>query len=150
MKSVEALITFQLAVEFKLEVYGVIESSAKAEHDLRYKSQLFEAASGIESNLDEGFSRNVPGEFDQFIRYALGSLAEARRRLKDGVHRKYFTEERCQEALGLAQRCADATRKLRSSLIPFRRKPRARRPTPPPRSNARSSRGRAASAPDDT
>ncbi len=123
-KCVEDLIAFQLAVDFKLEVYRVLEASSKARSDFRYKGQLCDAASGIEADLDEGFNRNVPGEFAQFIRYALGSLAEARRRLRDGIHRRYFTEEDCREAFGLAKRCSDATRKLHSSLTPFRREPR--------------------------
>ena len=90
-KSIEECLAFQLGVEFKLEVYRVFESSPAATRDFKYKSQLFEAASGVEASLDEGFNRNGAAEFQQFIRYAIGSLAEARRRLRDGIHRKYWS-----------------------------------------------------------
>jgi four helix bundle protein len=126
--SVDDLIAFQLAVEFKREVYRIVESSEPARADFRFTSQLFEAASGVEAVLDEGFNRNVSGEFAQFIRYALGSLAEARRRLRDGIHRKYFTEEDCRDAFSLGQRCCDATRNLHRSLRPFLKwRPRSRK-----------------------
>jgi four helix bundle protein len=127
---VDELIAFQLALEFKREVYRIVESSEQAKADFRFRAQLFEAASGVEAVLDEGFNRNVPGEFAQFIRYALGSLAEARRRLRDGIHRRYFTEEDCHLAFNLGKRCCDATRNLHRSLWPFLKKRAPRRKQP--------------------
>jgi four helix bundle protein len=107
VRAVEDLLVYQLAREFKLEVYRLVRSMGQV-IDFKYQGQLFDAASGVEANLSEGFKRNVPGEFAQFIRYASASLAEARVRLRDGVDRGYFTVSECQHALGLGKRCADA------------------------------------------
>ena len=82
-----------------------------------------DAAGCVESDLDEGFARNRSGEFAQFIRYALASLAEARRRLNDGVDRKYFSTAEIQSAQALGQRSQDAARNLHLSLEPFLKRP---------------------------
>ena len=118
VKTVEDLLAFQLAVEFKLEVYRLVRGCPQA-IDYKYQSQLFDAASGVEANLAEGFKRNVPGEFFQFVRYAAASLAEARTRLGDGIHREYFSQEDCRAALSLGKRSADAVAALQRSLSPF-------------------------------
>jgi four helix bundle protein len=107
VKRVEDLVVFQLAVEFKLEIYRLLDT-CRTPMDFRYQSQLRSAASDIEANLNEGFTRNVSGEFFQFVRYARASLAEAQRRLQDGVHRHYFGEADCRPALAIAKRCGDA------------------------------------------
>jgi four helix bundle protein len=83
-----------------------------------------DAASGIEACIAEGFARFVPGEFAQFLRYALGSLKEAETRLTDGVHRSYFTAERCQLAFTWARRCRAVTAGLRASQEQFAEKQR--------------------------
>ena len=111
----EDLVAYQFALEFKLEVYRIIDESAEMHHAYKYKEQLRDAASGIESCIAEGFARFVPGEFAQFLRYALGSLKEAETRLNDGVHRNYFALERCELAFTWARRCRAATAGLRAS-----------------------------------
>ena len=57
VKRVEELIAFQLAVEFKLEVYRVVRESEQALQSHRYREQLFDAGSGVEASIDEGFRR---------------------------------------------------------------------------------------------
>lgn len=127
VKAVEELVAFQLAVEFKLAVYRLVRA-CRQPIDFKYQSQLFDAASAVEADLSEGFKRNVPGEFAQFVRYAAASLAESRTRLGDGIHRAHFTEAECREALDLGKRAADALAALQRSLAPFRREgPRHRR-----------------------
>ena len=125
VRCVENLITFQLAVEFKIEVYRLVDRH-HAKIDFKYESQLRSAVSDIEADLAEGFARNVPGEFFQFIRYARGSLEEARRRLRDGIDRHVFTDADCKEAFALGKRCAEAMERLQRSLQPFLRQRRGR------------------------
>ncbi|HUF46413.1 MAG TPA: four helix bundle protein, partial [Vicinamibacterales bacterium] len=89
---VEELVAFQWAGEFKRELYRLIAESPAARRDFRYRDQLTAAVSGVEANIAEGFARFRPRECQAFFRYAIGSLAESRVRLKDGVDRGYFPD----------------------------------------------------------
>ena len=109
------LVAYQWARAFKVEVYRLFDTSPKAQSDLRFRDQLFEAAASIEANIAEGFARFVPGELANFLRYALGSLAECRTRLDDGVARGHFRPADIERALVFAARCESATRALRAS-----------------------------------
>lgn len=104
-RRVEDLIAYQFAEEFKLAVYDVINNSSSAQRSFKYREQLEDAAAGIERTVAEGFGRRQPAEFVQFLRYSLGSLAEARTCLRDGIHRKYFAEADCEVAFTWARRC---------------------------------------------
>jgi four helix bundle protein len=92
---VQELIAFQLARTFKRQVYDIVRNHPAAHGDWRYRSQLWDAASGGEANIDEGFQRFGPREFSRFLSYARASLSEARTRLLDGVDRGYFSAECC-------------------------------------------------------
>jgi len=109
------LVAYQWAGEMKREVYRLVAQSACAHRDLRFRDQLFAAASGVESNIAEGFARRTPREFAQFLRYALASLAETATRLQDGVDRGHFTRADIHQALQLTARCEHATRGLHAS-----------------------------------
>ena len=122
VKRLEDLVVFQLSSEFKREVYRIVQSSPTATADRRYKDQLFEAASGVEASIDEGWHRYVASEFAQFLRYARASLAEAKRRLRDGVDRGHFSDAQCRNACVLADRCNAAIMNLHKSLRPFFRR----------------------------
>jgi four helix bundle protein len=119
--SLSNFLAFQLAGEFRQEVYRLIDGCAKP-IDLRYRSQLLDATDGIESNLAEGYRRGKTGEFAQFTRYALASLAEARVRVRRGIDRKYFTERECAAALSMGKRCDDSTAALLRSLVERQRR----------------------------
>ncbi len=106
---------FQWAAELKGEVYRLFAESATASRDFRYRDQVFAAASGVESNIAEGFARWRPREFGQFLRYALGSLAETRVRLSDGGPRGHFTAADLERALFCARQCERTLRALRAS-----------------------------------
>jgi four helix bundle protein len=92
---VEDFAAYDFAVRFKQEVYRLINGSREASRNLKYRGQLEEAASGIEGAMSEGFGRRRPREFALYLRYSLGSLNEARTRLRDGIDRGYFTEAAC-------------------------------------------------------
>lgn len=118
----EDLQAFQLAVQLKLEIYRLVRRRSEASRDWRYRDQLFDAALGGESNIAEGWRRYAAGEMCQFLRYALASLAETDRRLRDGVDRGYFSSGDISMAASLCDRSIDATTNLWKNLQPFIRR----------------------------
>src|SRR5688572_12889161 len=58
VKRVEDLVAFQQAVAFKREVCLIVTKHPRAERSFRYRDQLFDAASGVESNIAEGWRRS--------------------------------------------------------------------------------------------
>jgi four helix bundle protein len=116
VKRLDDLIAFQQAVAFKREVYTIVAKHPRADRSFRYRDQLFDAASGVESNIAEGWRRFSTGDMIRFFRYATSSLEEARVRLLDGVDRGYFNCEVCANALVHARRCGAATTGLIKSL----------------------------------
>ena len=115
-KRIEDLIAFQLANEFKREVYRLVGASPGARTDFKFKDQITHAAAGIERTLNEGYHRRLNTEFAQYIRYALGSLGETKGHLKDGIDRGHLVEADCHEAFKLARRCEDVTTRLLSKI----------------------------------
>jgi four helix bundle protein len=115
-KTPEELAAYQLARQFKLEIYALMRDSASASTDYRFKHQITDAASGVEANVGEGFYRFRPAEFAQFLRYALASLAETELRLRDGIDRGYYAEASTAVAFRYAKRCRCAMRALHQSL----------------------------------
>ena len=127
-KRLEELVAWQLAHEFKVEVYRLVRESAPASRDLDYRQQLMGAASSGEANVAEGFHRFAPAEFAQFLNIARGSLGEAKVRLTDGIDRGYFVAADCASAIALANRSLGCVTSLKLSLEPYitRRGPRTR------------------------
>jgi four helix bundle protein len=119
VKRLDDLIAYQRAVAFKEAVYAVFETHPAAARDWRYRSQVYEAAASVESNIAEAWGRRSAGEKCQLLSYSLGSLFEAERRRLDGAARSYFKREDCEPALAQARRCLVATTRLRKSLEPF-------------------------------
>lgn len=122
VQRLEDLAAFQLAVDFKLEVYRLIRESPGARGDWRFRAQLSDAASSVESCITEGWHRYRAGEMVPFLVYARASLAEAERWLHDGVHRDYFAPSAIATALTTAGRGGAALTGLRKSLMPFTKK----------------------------
>ena len=104
VKRLEDLVAFKLAVEFKLAVYSLVRDHRNAYLDFRWRSQLFEAAADVESDIAEGWRRFRKRELCQFFRYALASLEEAKRRLIDGVHRGHYSQSSAEPVLVLGRR----------------------------------------------
>ena len=86
-KRLENLNAFKLATEFKLEVYKLITDHPRAERDFKYRGELREAVSSVESNLAEGWRRYRRRDMANFVRIAQASAEEAKVRLRDGIHR---------------------------------------------------------------
>jgi four helix bundle protein len=115
-RRVEELVAWQLANEFKREVYRLLQVSSGAQGDFRFRDQLRAAAASVGMNTAEGFHRYRSREFVRFLEIALGSLGEARLWLDDGVDRGYFARGDCRRAHELAFRCRTATIRLIQSL----------------------------------
>jgi four helix bundle protein len=78
----------------------------------KFRDQLIAAAASGASNIAEGFARNSDPEFINFLRYALGSIAETVTRLLEGRHLGYFDAKELEGPLCLAQRATAATKGL--------------------------------------
>ena len=76
VRQVEELLAYQLSVEFTCSVYALVSGSPAASRDLRYRGQLFSAASSAAANITEGFVRRTAKEFRQYLSYARSSVAE--------------------------------------------------------------------------
>src|SRR4029453_10108786 len=121
------LASYQLAREFKLAVYRILRNHPEACKDLKFSSQLRDAARSSESNVAEGWRRFGVGEMSQFLRVALASNEEAKVRLRDGIDCEYFTETECETAFQLGRRAGAAIMALLKSL---QRLPQPKRPRP--------------------
>jgi four helix bundle protein len=132
MKRLDDVFAYQLAVDFKRRIYKLVDEHPRASRDRDYADQLFRAASSVDSNIAEGWARFAAGEIRQFLRYARGSLEEARRRVMDGIDRGYFTTAECDALLTIGNRCGAAIMGWWRSLEPFTRGT-TNRPKPRPR-----------------
>jgi four helix bundle protein len=122
VKNLEDLQAYQLALAFKLECYKLVHEHPRAAADFKFVDQLFDAASGGEMNIGEGFDRFVAGDMVRFLRIAISSIREAKLRVKDGVHRRYFTDAEAARAQELGERARRASIALHNSLLPFVKK----------------------------
>lgn len=138
------MLTWQLADQLETEVVDIMAESPRAMENLRFRSQIFDAATGVPSSVAEGFLRKSPGDFCRFIDYSLSSLGETELRLRTGIKHQYFTPARCEFAFELARRTHGALVGLKASQVRYlkeekekkRRNGRLRRrPQPVPNPN---------------
>ncbi len=101
------LVVWQIGHALRLEIYRLLERPRV--NELRFRSQLAEAAASVPSNIAEGFSRRSHADFARFLDYSTGSLNEVTDRLEDGLARGYWTPDEVSECFRLATR-------LRSTL----------------------------------
>ncbi len=93
-----------------------IVAKEPARRDRGFCDQLLRSCAGAAPSIAEGFARFLPTDFKRFLRYALGSLAEAQTHIRQGRQRGLLSIEEFEEALSLARRAAGATGKLRASI----------------------------------
>jgi len=74
------LIVWQKARELAVSIYKLCESLPQAEK-FGLSSQIQRAGVSIPSNIAEGYRRNNPKEYKQFLGVALGSAAEVETQL---------------------------------------------------------------------
>ena len=118
-KKIEDSVAFRLTQEFKLATYRLVRGSPDAYNDIRFRSQLYDAVRSAESNIDEGFHRDSTGEIINFLGIARGSIAEAKRRIRDGVDCGYYSEDSIASVIILGSRAGGALAAWQRSLEPF-------------------------------
>jgi four helix bundle protein len=85
------LVAWQVAVEMVTDVYQATGHFPK--HELYgLTSQIRRAAVSVPSNVAEGQGRNSPGEFQQFLGHAKGSLVEMETQLIIAKNLKYLEQ----------------------------------------------------------
>ena len=117
IRKVEELTAYQFVLELKLEVYRLLASKPEMRREFKYAGQVRDALGDVEADVAEGFARKNPGEFANFLRFALASLAEVRTRLKDGVARGCLTDADVAISLVWDERARIALENLRDSQL---------------------------------
>ena len=82
---------YHAARDFERKVNRTVKTLRGAPADL--KSQLVRTAGSVPRCIAEGFGRGTRGEELRFLRYARGSLDEARHDLKTLVNDKFITKK---------------------------------------------------------
>lgn len=130
-KNLGELDAFNLAHQFKLEVYKLLRNHPETKKDLRFWSQLRDAARGVERNVAEGWRRYHHRDMAQFLRFAVSSNEEGLVAVQDGIDCEYFTAIECERAFEFGRRGGAAIMALIHSLEPEpqpRSAPKQRRP----------------------
>jgi four helix bundle protein len=112
----ESLIARQLAREFKLEVYRLVDDRGPR-RDFAYVDHLRRTAVSVELNVVEGFHRGSDRDFARFLAIARSSLAETEAQLTDGIDRGHYTADDVAPAFRLARRAVTAIMRLRRALL---------------------------------
>jgi four helix bundle protein len=87
----EELLAWQKARELTRAVYAISRQGQFA-RDLGLADQIQRAAVSVMSNIAEGFERNSPAEFHQFLSIAKSSCGEARSLLYVAFDADYLNE----------------------------------------------------------
>ena len=114
-KDVTALDAWQLSHELQALIVALLQRSTSAA-DRLLRDQLHDAAASSPRHIAEGHGRSEV-EYAQFLRFALGTLAETRNHLTNARNRGYITEAERQRGDDLARRAIGATCGLRSALL---------------------------------
>lgn len=110
----QKLLAWQVADELAWNVYLLTDGFPREEL-YGLTSQLRRAILSVPLNIVEGHSRNSKNEFRQFLRIALGSLAEAEYLLKFALKRKHITQKQFEITFELKTRCGQLLWKLMKS-----------------------------------
>jgi four helix bundle protein len=123
----EEFMAWQLSDAFNAEVHRLVLGTPAARRDFRYRDQILEASDSVLDNFREGFLRNSPAFFAQFLDYSISSFGEAEGQLRRGIRKQYFTEPTCATAFQLARRAMPALIGLKRSQVEYAEKLRAER-----------------------
>ena len=111
----EDLIAWQKARVLTGRIYQITGEGSFA-RDFGLKDQIRRAAVSIMSNLAEGFERNRPAEFHQFLSIAKASCAELRSQLYIALDACHLDQERFDQLLALAVEVGKIIGGLRASV----------------------------------
>ncbi|HET7710317.1 MAG TPA: four helix bundle protein [Thermoanaerobaculia bacterium] len=119
----EDLIAWQKARLLVKRIYALSQGE-RFVRDFALRDQIRDAAISIPSNIAEGFERNRPAEFHQFLSVAKASCAELRTHIYLAFDIEYITEEAMTSVLEQAEEVARVIGGLRAAVS--RNKTRAR------------------------
>jgi len=114
-KNYRELDAWRLADEIRRKVVA-ITATPPASRDFKYCAQVRDAAASTSANIAEGFARKAPRDFARFLSIAKGSLLETQDRIRDGVERRYFTDNQAVGLMVLTARCDRVITRLRAYL----------------------------------
>jgi four helix bundle protein len=115
VRKFEDLIAWQKARSLTKIIYQVSRAGA-FNRDTGLRSQIQRAAVSIMSNLAEGFERNRPGEFHQFLSTAKSSCAELRSQLYVATDVGYLDSAQFETLLMQAEEVGRIIGGLRASV----------------------------------
>ena len=99
----EDLQCWQLSVELKRGVYALIDR-AHGILDLRFSTQITDAAASAPRNIAEGFGAYKHKESARYARIAKASLSETQDALLDGIDRGHWNHDDVRPLMVLAKR----------------------------------------------
>lgn len=105
------LLVWKISDELAKQIYKATKDFPKAEL-CGLTAQLRRSVLSIPLNIIEGYSRNNKNEFRQFLRIALGSLAETRYLLEFAYYQGYLKREMFGELTGRLELCGRLLWKL--------------------------------------
>lgn len=85
----EQLIVWQKSHQFTVRIYSDINYG----NDYNFKNQITRAAISISNNIAEGFDRESPKDFRNFLRYSKASSAEVKSMIYLAKSLKYIDEQ---------------------------------------------------------
>jgi four helix bundle protein len=116
----EDLIAWQKARRLTTAVYQITRKSEFAK-DFGFSGQIQRAAVSVMSNIAEGFDRENPSEFHQFLVIAKASCAELRSQLYVAHDIGYISQTEFDELIFQAQETARVIAGLRGYIATQRR-----------------------------
>jgi four helix bundle protein len=116
----EELIAWQKAKHLMREVY-VVTRDGKIAKDFRFCAQIQSAAISVMSNIAEGFERNRPAEFHQFLSVAKGSCGEVRSLLYAALEIGYIEQDHFERLKSEAEEVGRIINGLRDSIQGWKR-----------------------------
>ena len=111
----EDLVVWQKARALTQKIYRVTRDRAFAK-DISLGCQIQRASISIMANIAEGFERNRPTEFHQYLSMAKGSCAEVRSHLYAAHDAGYLEKTHFDETLALAEEVGRIIGGLRASV----------------------------------
>ncbi|BAY15492.1 hypothetical protein NIES21_13090 [Anabaenopsis circularis NIES-21] len=111
----EDLIAWQKARVLPKAIYQITQQGAFSK-DYGLSGQMQRASVSIMSNIAEGFERNRPREFHQFLSMAKASCAELRSQLYVALDVQYIQSDEFNQILNQAQEVGRIIGGLRASI----------------------------------
>jgi four helix bundle protein len=111
----QELVAWQKARQFCKEIYAATRE-ARFARDFGLSGQIQRAAVSIMSNISEGFERNKPAEFHQFLSVSKSSCAEVRSQLYVAMDVGYLSTDSFGRLLAQGEELARIIGGLRSSI----------------------------------